>query len=73
MSRKQRASLLTYLGIIMIVIGWYPFMATHLDASRTFEAIWHLWLFIGAAVATFGIESMRLIMKPRKTHARSAS
>lgn len=53
------ASWVAYTGILMLMIGCYPFMDTELDSSRAFEASWHLWLFTAAGLATYGLEMLR--------------
>lgn len=57
--QASKASLATYVGIIMLLSGGYPFMDTELESSRAFEAGWHLWLFLGAVCLVYGVETLR--------------
>ncbi|KPV39901.1 hypothetical protein [Alicyclobacillus ferrooxydans] len=57
------ATVLAYVGAILIVGAYYPGMDAHLDGVRAFHAIWHLMIFVGAALLIYGLETLRTYAK----------
>ncbi|MCL6548844.1 MAG: hypothetical protein K6T30_08035 [Alicyclobacillus sp.] len=61
--RTGQATLLAYLGVLMLVIGFYPVSHDLLDRMRLVHAAWHLWLFMGAALLVYGLETLRSLAR----------
>ncbi|MBX5437165.1 MAG: hypothetical protein IRZ33_08105 [Alicyclobacillaceae bacterium] len=61
--RTGQAALLAYLGAVMLVIGFYPMAAELMERLRIVHAAWHLWLFFGAALLVYGLETLRSLAR----------
>lgn len=47
----------------MIVAGYYPALADTFDHVRALHALWHVIIFIGAALLIYGLETLRVYAK----------
>lgn len=64
---SNKAHLLAYLGVILLIIGFYPTLPASLSQVRLLHAIWHVWLFVGAAMFIYGLETLhRLARRHRR-------
>ncbi|MDQ0191487.1 hypothetical protein JI721_03350 [Alicyclobacillus cycloheptanicus] len=59
----RKATLSAYLGAVLLVVGFYPGLDSILDRIPMLHALWHLWLFIGAALLIYGLESLRILAR----------
>lgn len=64
---SNKAYLLAYLGVILLIVGFYPALPPSLTQVRFLHAIWHVWLFVGAAMFIYGLETLhRLARRHRR-------
>lgn len=59
----SQACLLTYVGTVLLIIGFYPGTGNLLDPYRWLHGIWHIWMFIGAGLVVYGLETLRSIAR----------
>lgn len=58
-----RAAASAYLGAICLVISFYPGLNHQFIRFPLLHALWHCWLFIGAALLVYGLESLRTMAR----------
>ncbi|MCF8566195.1 hypothetical protein LLE49_15825 [Alicyclobacillus tolerans] len=56
---SAKAYVMAYLGVILLIVGFYPGLPAELDHVRFLHALWHVWLFVGAALLIYGLETLR--------------
>lgn len=52
-----------YLGAILLTASFSPSLDVFFDKYRILHALWHVTLFLGAALLVFGLESLRNISR----------
>lgn len=60
---SNQAHLLAYLGVILLLVGFYPELPASFTQDRLIHALWHVWLFIGAALFIYGLETLHRIAR----------
>lgn len=58
-----QAALFAYLGAALLVIGVFPGLIDSFGSMPLLHALWHLWLFVGAALLIYGLESLRTMAR----------
>ncbi|QSO51958.1 hypothetical protein JZ785_24880 [Alicyclobacillus curvatus] len=53
------ATILAYVGAILMVAAYFPGLADRVDGIRALHAIWHVLIFVGAALLIYGLETLR--------------
>ncbi|GGJ11543.1 hypothetical protein GCM10010885_21080 [Alicyclobacillus cellulosilyticus] len=66
----RQATWAAYLGVICVLVGMSPAGADLMDRVPVLHAVWHLWLFIGAALMVYGLETLRWLTR---RHRRTAA
>lgn len=56
-------ALCAYLGAVLLVVAFYPGLDEWFDGVPMLHALWHLWLFVGAALLIYGLESLRTMAR----------
>jgi len=56
----SNATLAAYLGILLLLICYFPGMNQTLERIRILHALWHVAIFVGAAMLVYGLETLRL-------------
>lgn len=65
---NTKASILSYLGAMLLLVGLYPVPDAWLERMPAVHSLWHLWLFIGAALLIYGLETLRRLAR-RSRHS----
>lgn len=60
---SNNAYLFAYLGVILLIVGFYPGLPVSFSQVRLFHALWHVWLFLGAASFIYGLETLRRLAR----------
>lgn len=64
---SNKAHLIAYLGVILLLAGFYPALPASFTEVRLLHALWHVWLFVGAAMFIYGLETLhRLARRHRR-------
>lgn len=60
MKRSVSNSVLcAYLGAFLLIACYYPGLNAELERVRILHALWHVAIFIAAALIVFGLETLR--------------
>lgn len=57
------ATVLAYVGVLLILAAYYPGLSTRFDSVRVLHALWHVVIFVGAALLIYGLETLRTYAK----------
>ena len=60
---SSNAYLLAYLGVLLLILGFYPSLPNVFSEFRFLHALWHVWLFLGAALFVYGLESLHKLAR----------
>ena len=57
------ATVLAYLGVILMIAAYFPSLADKISGNRALHALWHVIIFVGAALLIYGLETLRTYAK----------
>lgn len=55
----NQATLCAYVGALLLIIAYFPGLQERLEQTRLLHALWHVSLFVGAALLVYGLETLR--------------
>ncbi|MBX6351963.1 MAG: hypothetical protein IRZ10_01410 [Thermoflavifilum sp.] len=61
-----RATLLAYLGLVLLVASFLPMPDAWFDMHPVLHTTWHLAKLISAALIIYGLETLRLLARRQR-------
>ncbi|WP_029421503.1 hypothetical protein [Alicyclobacillus macrosporangiidus] len=58
-----QATLCAYIGVVLLLAGFFPGLPDTLPDYRLVHALWHVMVFVGAALLVYGLETLRLLAR----------
>jgi predicted membrane channel-forming protein YqfA (hemolysin III family) len=59
----KQATILAYVGVLLMIVGFYPGADELIDRVRILHALWHILVFLGAALFVYGLETLRTLAR----------